>query len=108
MNASFSKAKSESSKQQNQSSKKNNVNAYHSSKQSTPNVSSPLLSSPNVTNAAKSVGRKFTCAVCNGEGHTLRACKFFLEMSVAERKNMIDKIRHCSNCFAFNHIETKC
>lgn len=77
---------------------------YHSPKPSTSNV--PVASAS--ANPPKPAGRKFTCAVCGGEGHPLRTCDKFLAMSAAERRTTIDRIQHCSNCLAFNHTETKC
>lgn len=81
--------------------KKKNIKSYHSSsKQTSSAVPASLSSNP--------PEKKFSCPVCNGDGHPLRTCDKFLSASAAERKTIINKIQHCMNCLAYNHHESKC
>lgn len=81
--------------------KKKNIKSYHSSsKQTSSAVPASVSSNP--------PEKKFSCPVCNGDGHPLRTCDNFLSLPAAERKTVINKIQHCMNCLAYDHHESKC
>lgn len=79
--------------------KKKNVKSYHSLKSK--------MFPVNEVNG-KIPGRKFNCPVFEKSVHSVRLCEKFLPMSSHERKSIVKKIRYCSNCLGFDHIDSKC
>lgn len=55
----------------------------------------------------KPKAKVFKCAICAAE-HSIRECAQFLNTSVAERKNTVDRLKLCYNCLGFNHMLPKC
>lgn len=81
------------------------VNSYQSSSKTNSTSNVAVVPTATTTNSA---GKKFNCPVCNGEGHPLRACDAFLALPAAERRMTIAKLKYCSNCLAYNHLDAKC
>lgn len=85
------------SKQQQQQ-KKRKVSTYHSSTKPSNTVATPSTSS-NPPHTMKPAGAsKFTCPVCNGEGHPLRTCDKFLAMPATDSvvRNEKRPYRNCN------------
>ncbi|XP_070068130.1 uncharacterized protein [Drosophila takahashii] len=48
------------------------------------------------------------CRVCNQTQHTIASCNMFRNMTPDERRNIIYRLRGCSNCLSTNHKFGSC
>lgn len=51
---------------------------------------------------------KKTCPACKDDSHPLYRCHKFKEMTFNQRRNVINRNKHCSNCLNHSHQAANC